>query len=157
MADRSIVHRDIKPGNIVLRHSDHTPVLVDFGLAVNTATYANDGSVAGTPYFMCPEALQAKAPSPAFDAYSLGVTYCTLLLEGQYVGPFDRNAIIDLKRDGRFESALLNGIEKKNETRLIPYLQRLVDRDSNERIRTVQKLVEATSMSTKRRWWQFWK
>src|SRR5262249_1444292 len=35
LSEARIVHRDIKPANIVLRYHDHTPVLVDFGLAVD--------------------------------------------------------------------------------------------------------------------------
>jgi serine/threonine protein kinase len=145
MAERSVVHRDIKPGNIVLRHSNHTPVLVDFGLAVNTRTYAHDGSIAGTPYFMCPEGLQGEAPSPAFDAYSLGVTYCTLLLRGQYVGPRDRNTLLDAKRDGSFESILWSKIDKVDDEKLVDYTQRLIDHNPETRIEAVQELARSAS------------
>jgi serine/threonine protein kinase len=145
MAEHSIVHRDIKPGNIVLRYSDRTPVLIDFGLAVNTATYAPDGLIVGTPYFMCPEALDAQQPAPAFDAYSLGVTYCSLLLRDRYVLPPDFHTIANAKRDGTFEAVLLSEVDRSEDERLVHYARRLVDRDPETRIAAIQELASSVS------------
>ena len=60
-----LVHRDIKPDNILIG-TDRTRV-VDFGLA-----YAGDGS--GTPLYMAPEVLAGEPATPASDQFSFGVT-----------------------------------------------------------------------------------
>ena len=70
----SIYHRDIKPSNIMLRF-DGSPVLVDFGVAVDLeATEDAPESRIGTPSYMPPEAFLSGAVDPAkADVYALGV------------------------------------------------------------------------------------
>jgi eukaryotic-like serine/threonine-protein kinase len=53
--ERGLVHRDVKPGNIVMEEGTERPVLVDFGLARNRTTGAKVSMIAGTPTYMAPE------------------------------------------------------------------------------------------------------
>ncbi|CAG7617334.1 serine/threonine-protein kinase [Actinacidiphila bryophytorum] len=70
-----IQHRDIKPGNILLR-GDGTPVLTDFGIAAiqGMSPLTTEGSMIGTPDYMAPERARGGEGGPAADLWSLALT-----------------------------------------------------------------------------------
>ncbi|MDR2373131.1 MAG: serine/threonine protein kinase [Bifidobacteriaceae bacterium] len=69
-----VVHRDVKPGNILLGSSDHVK-LTDFGISVAHGQLAltDTGKVMGTAQYLAPEQALGRAVTPAGDLYSLGV------------------------------------------------------------------------------------
>jgi hypothetical protein len=69
-----VVHRDIKPGNVVL--ADAGPVLIDFGLAraVDETRLTATGLVIGTPGYLAPETIEGASPSPATDVHGWAAT-----------------------------------------------------------------------------------
>jgi serine/threonine-protein kinase len=82
-----VVHRDVKPGNIMLDRQGHV-VVTDFGIAkiADAETLTRTGMAIGTPHYMSPEQWRVEPMSPATDQYALGcVAYH--LLTGEV--PFD--------------------------------------------------------------------
>ncbi|OLT38285.1 hypothetical protein BJF79_27505 [Actinomadura sp. CNU-125] len=71
---QGIVHRDVKPANVLLE--DERVVLTDFGIAAveGDATLTRSGAVLGTPAYMSPEQVQGGPVTPASDLWSLGAT-----------------------------------------------------------------------------------
>ena len=74
---QDIIHRDIKPDNIMITKSDQVK-LIDFGLSKATNNNRNLTTVAGTPYYMAPEVLEGSYGKKA-DLWSLGVLLYTLV------------------------------------------------------------------------------
>ncbi len=84
-----VVHRDVKPGNLITTRAERV-VLLDFGLAreVEGATLTRTGDVFGTPAYMAPEQIEGRACSASTDVWALGVTlYEALTLEQPFHAP----------------------------------------------------------------------
>ncbi|OHV39928.1 MULTISPECIES: serine/threonine-protein kinase [Pseudofrankia] len=89
----NIVHRDIKPGNLLIR-PDGVVKVTDFGIAraVDAAPLTATGIMMGTAYYVSPEQASGRPVTPASDVYSLGVVAYECLAGRR---PFDdRNPIV---------------------------------------------------------------
>jgi serine/threonine-protein kinase len=88
-----VVHRDVKPGNLLIRR-DGAIKVTDFGIAraVDAAPLTATGIMMGTAYYVSPEQASGRTVTPASDVYSLGVVAYECLAGRR---PFDdRNPIV---------------------------------------------------------------
>ena len=87
-----IVHRDVKPGNVMVSDSGRVR-LGDFGVAaiLDDPTVTTSGAITGSPAYMAPEQATNKGAVPASDLWSLGATLY-FAVEGQ--PPFDKGAAL---------------------------------------------------------------
>ena len=78
---REIVHRDVKPANILF-HMDGTPKLTDFGIAKqldDDQDLTMDGSAFGSPYYLSPEQAEGRPLDGRSDIYNLGIVFYEML------------------------------------------------------------------------------
>jgi serine/threonine protein kinase len=106
--DKGLVHRDIKPPNLLLCESNGKPdvaKLVDFGLVMPMSPGQRltlDGHVLGTPRYVAPEMLSARGVlGPATDLYALGLV-AFYLLTGRHA--FDGEGTADILKKQRDEA-----------------------------------------------------
>jgi serine/threonine protein kinase len=136
LRNQKIVHCDVKPSNILLRRSDTSPVLVDFGVALDMSQKIEDCLLFGTPYYMAPEAMRRGKPHYAWDAYALGVTAAALLNVRVNFDSLD--ALKGAKFSGAFERTLQRGLAQTPDARLREWILALLHKDQGMRLAAVE-------------------
>lgn len=129
-----VVHRDVKPANILLTE-DGRAVLTDFGIAAvdGGTALTRTGTLIGSPEYMAPERLEHEQALPASDLWSLGATLHAAC-EGQ--SPFHRETVT-----GTITAVITGDIpEPVNAGELGALLSGLLTRDTAERVPAEQAL-----------------
>ena len=106
-----IVHRDVKPGNVLLAE-DGTAKITDFGIsrANDEAVLTATGLVCGTPAYLAPEVAKGDPPDPASDVFALGATLYTAV-EGEPPFGFGDNtlALLHIVAAGKIRPPTVTG------------------------------------------------
>src|SRR5205807_9026621 len=90
---RGVIHRDLKPHNVIIDDADHAKV-TDFGIArAGASDMTETGSIMGTAQYLSPEQAQGHAVSAGSDLYSIGVVLYELLT-GRV--PFDADSAVTI-------------------------------------------------------------
>jgi len=133
-----IVHRDIKPDNLMLDQHG-TVKLADLGLAM---TDENEVSkVVGTPHFMSPEQILRKPLDHRSDLYSLGCTYYRMLTGKN---PFSGASVKDILRAQVKEDAEpVHKVAPDVPVEVSAIVQRLMAKDPGERFQSAEELIAA--------------
>ena len=153
--DRGMVHRDIKPHNLMVTR-DKVVKILDFGLASLTPQATPDepisedadgnltiaGAIMGTPDFISPEqALDARKVDGRSDIYSLGATLYHLL-SGRV--PFAEGSVMHkLKSHAQVEPDSLKTLRNDLPDELVTIVSKMMAKDPDERYLTPRKVADA--------------
>jgi CheY-like chemotaxis protein len=139
--EAGLVHRDLKPPNVMLRDNDSV-ALIDFGLArsMDGSTISTQtGVLLGSPYYMSPEQAQGEALDARSDFYSLGII-CYELLTGQK--PYIGGTAMEVLQ--QHVSAPLPALPA-DLSRYEPFLTRLMAKSRGERFASAAEIIAATA------------
>ena len=135
--DADILHRDLKPGNVMLR-GDGSLTLIDFGLAKQMrmdAAISGTGQIFGTPHYMSPEQGHAASVDARSDIYSLGcIVYEMLAGKRPFVADTPMGVIYNHSHAPR-------PVLPDEFADLQPLLERMFAADPNDRFQSVAELL----------------
>ncbi|PYL33739.1 MAG: hypothetical protein DMF35_06060 [Verrucomicrobia bacterium] len=168
-AAQGLIHRDLKPGNIMITRADAETVklevkVIDFGLAkVTNAVGEADlthGGFVGTPSFASPEQFGGAPADARSDIYSLGVTFW-YSLTGQL--PYPGRTIEEIRdRQQRTDLPIEQLVARRVPAPLIKMLRRTLAIDPTQRPASARELMETlescrTKLVRRSGIWSFWK
>ncbi len=137
--DRGVIHRDIKPGNLLLTEEGDLK-LSDFGIArlFGNGRLTGVGSVLGTAEFMAPEQAEGRAVDPRSDLYSLGGVLYVLLARRPL---YNARSFAEMLDKQRFEKpAPLRQFAADIPAELEQIIHRLLEKDPDRRFGTAMVL-----------------
>jgi serine/threonine protein kinase len=124
-----VLHRDLKPDNVLLESGTDRVVLTDFGIAqvAGTPTLTENGAFVGSPEYTAPERMSGVRTGPESDLWSLGALLCAAL-SGE--SPFHRDSL-----GGILHAVVVGDIQPPAQAGpLLPVVHGLLERDPDRRL-----------------------
>ena len=144
---RGVVHRDIKPDNILIERATGRALVTDFGIAREIAPVAarpgltRVGEVVGTPEFMSPEQASGDTVDGRSDLYALGLTaYFALTGTPVFTGTSTQQLLVKQLTE---PAPPIASLRPDIPAALAAAIDRLVRKEAAERFATAEALVEA--------------
>ncbi|MEZ5044549.1 MAG: serine/threonine-protein kinase [Saprospiraceae bacterium] len=136
--DLGIMHRDLKPGNIMITQRGFVK-LMDFGIArlEHTERMTRQNSVIGTLEYLSPELVKGGPPSKASDLYAVGVMFYEMLAgKSLYTGETEAAVMYQIAHEQA--NIRLDGVNK----RLLKIIKKLTHKDVNKRYQSTQAVIK---------------
>jgi hypothetical protein len=137
---QGLIHRDVKPANILLENGVERVKIADFGLAraADDASISQSGLIAGTPHYMSPEQARGETVDPRSDLFSLGSVLYTLCTGRP---PFAAgNTVAVLKRVCEETPQPIREVNTDIPERLVGVEDRLMAKEPEGRFQTAEEL-----------------
>ncbi|HVS40171.1 MAG TPA: protein kinase, partial [Gemmataceae bacterium] len=137
-----LIHRDIKPGNVLLEGGQHKVKITDFGLAraADDASISQSGIIAGTPMYMAPEQAQGQTLDQRADLFSLGSVLYQMVAGRP---PFRANTTVAvLKRVAEDKPRAIREIIPETPQWLCDIIAKLHAKDPGERYQSAREAAD---------------
>ncbi|MEM1070966.1 MAG: protein kinase, partial [Planctomycetota bacterium] len=135
-----IVHRDVKPANVLLENTIERAMVTDFGLArvADDASMTRSGTIAGTPQYMSPEQARGESIDARSDLFSLGsLMYAACTARP----PFRAETIVGvIHRVTSANPRPIREVNPKIEQWMCDFIDRLIAKQPDERFQTTEEV-----------------
>ena len=139
---KGVIHRDIKPNNILISNEDRQVKVADFGIAkaVSNSTITNIGSIIGSVHYFSPEQAKGQPVSNNADLYSLGIVLYEMLI-GRV--PFRGDSPISIALQHINEDIEFTPEEKTKIPHSIRTLiSKMTEKDQEDRYQSAEEVIE---------------
>jgi len=140
--EQGLVHRDVKPANILLEKGVERAVLTDFGLAraADDVTLTRWGVIAGTPQYMSPEQARGETLDGRSDLFSLG---CVLYEMATGVSPFRTESVMaTIRRLVDDAPQAISSLNPELPPWFVAIVDRLLEKDPARRFSSAKEVSE---------------
>jgi eukaryotic-like serine/threonine-protein kinase len=137
---QGVIHRDLKPGNILI-NDDGRIKITDYGVArIDTSTLTVMGDIVGTPHYMAPEQFGGQEATPRTDLYQVGVILYELLTGTR---PFTGNNVEILRRVMNDRPANPSTHNPKVTWQLDWVVQKALSKEASDRFGSAREFADA--------------